>query len=96
MAIFTGLRTSELIALSARAFELRPVVVQALKQQQAASRLKADFVFCNAIGGPLDRDNLMNRVGIRRSREPPSGRGSRTRRATPSPRWPSLRARPKI
>jgi integrase len=47
---------------SARAVELRPAVVQALKEHQAASRLKSDFVFCNAIVGPLDRDNVMNRV----------------------------------
>jgi integrase-like protein len=30
-----------------------------LKEQQAASRLKSELVFCNAIG---DRDNLMNRA----------------------------------
>ena len=95
VAIFTGLRTSELIGLkwtnidwiaqtsmamikhsfskhdgvhltktpgSARAVDLRPQVVRALKEQQAASRLKSEWVFCNSIGGPLDRDNLMNRV----------------------------------
>jgi integrase len=95
VAIFTGLRTSELIGLkwvdldwtsappmahvkrsytkhdgehltktpgSARAVDLRPQVVQALREQQAATRLKSDFVFCSTIGGPLDRDNLMNRV----------------------------------
>ena len=95
VAIFTGLRTSELIALkwvdidwtshpptavikhsytkrdghhltktpgSVRAVELRPRPVQALKEQQAASRLKSEFVFCNSTGGPLDRDNVMNRV----------------------------------
>jgi len=32
-----------------------------IKKQQAASRLKSEYVFCKAIGGPLDRDNLMNR-----------------------------------
>ncbi len=47
---------------SARAVDLRPQVVRALKEQQASSRLKSEFVFCNSIGGPLDRDNLMNRV----------------------------------
>jgi integrase len=26
------------------------------------TRLKSEWVFCNAIGGPLDRDNLTNRV----------------------------------
>jgi integrase len=94
VAIFTGLRTSELIGLkwtdldwtstpplavikhsytkhdgehltktpgSARPVELRPQVVRALKEQQASSRLKSDFVFCSSVGGPLDRDNLMNR-----------------------------------
>jgi integrase len=95
VAIFTGLRTSELIGLkwgdldwtstpplavikhsftkhdgehltktpgSARAVDLRPQVVRALKEQQTSSRLKTDFVFCSSVGGPLDRDNLMNRV----------------------------------
>jgi integrase len=95
VAVFTGLRTSELIGLkwsdldwtgptplavikhsftkrdgqhltktpgSARAVELRPQAARALKAQQAASRLKSEFVFCNRDGGPLDRDNLMNRV----------------------------------
>jgi integrase len=95
VALFTGLRTSELIALkwtrinwtdqpptaaikhsytkadgehltktagSARDVDLRPQVVRALKEQQAATKLKSDWVFCNALGGPLDRDNLMNRV----------------------------------
>ena len=95
VAIFTGLRTSELIALkwvdidwtshpptavikhsytkrdghhltktpgSVRAVELRPRPVQALKEQQAASRLKSEFVFSNGTGGQLDRDNVMNRV----------------------------------
>jgi integrase len=46
---------------SARTIALRPQVVHALKEQKAASRLKSDFVFCNSLGGPLDRDNLMNR-----------------------------------
>jgi integrase len=91
VAIFTGLRTAELIGLkwgdldwtsdppvaviksshtkhdgahltktpgSARAVDLRPPVVRALKAQQTSSRLKSDFVFCSAIGGPLDRDNV--------------------------------------
>lgn len=95
VAIFTGLRTSELIGLkwsdldwtstsptavikhsftkhdgehltktpgSARAVDLRPQALRALKEQQASSRLKSEWVFCNAVGGPLDRDNLMNRV----------------------------------
>ncbi len=95
VAIFTGLRTSELIGLkwtdldwttetptamvkrsftkldgehltktagSTRAIDLRPQATRALKEQQAASRLKSEYVFPNAIGGPLDRDNLMNRV----------------------------------
>jgi len=95
VAIFTGLRTSELIGLkwtvidwsgetpmarikhsytkadgehltktpgSTRDVDLRPQVVRALKEQQAATRLKSDWIFCNVIGGPLDRDNLMNRV----------------------------------
>lgn len=95
VAIFTGLRTAELIGLkwgdldwtsdppvaviksshtkhdgahltktpgSARAVDLRPPVVRALKAQQTSSRLKSDFVFCSAIGGPLDRDNVTNRV----------------------------------
>jgi len=47
---------------SARAVDLRPQAGQALKDQQASSRLKSDWVFCNTLGGPLDRDNLMNRV----------------------------------
>jgi len=47
---------------STRAVDLRPQAVQAIKEQQAASRLKSEYVFCNTIGGPLDRDNLMNRV----------------------------------
>lgn len=47
---------------SARAVELRPQVARALKDQQAASRVKSEFVFCNRDGGPLDRDNLMNRI----------------------------------
>ena len=47
---------------STRAVDLRPQVVRALKEQQAASRLKSEWVFCNAIGGPVDRDNLMNRT----------------------------------
>jgi integrase len=47
---------------SARAVDLRPQALRALKEQQATSRLKSDYVFCNAMGGPLDRDNLMNRV----------------------------------
>jgi integrase len=79
---------------SARAVELRPQSVQALKEQQAASRLKSEFVFCNAVGGPLDRDNVMNRVwypALMRAR-------IRTRKpyqnATRSPRWRSLRVRP--
>ena len=42
--------------------ELRPRAAQALKEQQASSRLKSEFVFCNRDGGPLDRDNIMNRV----------------------------------
>ncbi len=95
VAIFTGLRTSELIGLkwtdldwttetptamvkrsftkldgehltktvgSTRAVDLRPQATRALKEQQAASRLKSEYVFPNAIGAPLDRDNLMNRV----------------------------------
>src|SRR5207302_7197422 len=95
VAIFTGLRTSELIGLkwgdldwtsipplavikhsftkhdgehltkapgSARAVDLRPQAVRALKEQQTSSRLKSDFVFCSSVGGPLDRDNLMNRI----------------------------------
>ncbi len=95
VALFTGLRTSELIGLkwtdldwtgeppmahvkrsytkldgehatktkgSTRAVDLRPQVVQALKEQQASSRLKGEYIFPNTIGGPLDRDNLMNRV----------------------------------
>jgi integrase len=95
VALFTGLRTSELIGLkwtdldwtsepptahikrsftkhdgehltktpgSARAVDLRPQVVRALSEQKAASRLKSEFIFCNSIGGPLDRDNVMNRV----------------------------------
>ena len=95
VAIFSGLRTSELIGLkwtdidwtsnpptaviktsftkadgdhltktpgSARPVELRPRAAQALKEQQAASRLKSEFVFGNRDGGPLDRDNIMNRV----------------------------------
>jgi integrase len=95
VAIFTGLRTSELIGLkwgdldwttepprahikrsftkldgehltktkgSARTIDLRPQAIQAVKEQQATSRLKSEFLFCNSIGGPLDRDNLMNRV----------------------------------
>ena len=95
VAIFSGLRTSELIGLkwtdidwtsnpvtaviktsftkadgdhltktpgSARPVELRARAAQVLKEQQAASRLKSEFVFCNRDGGPLDRDNLMNRV----------------------------------
>jgi hypothetical protein len=45
---------------SVRAVELRPRPVQALKEQQAASRLKSEFVFCDGTGGPLDRDNVMN------------------------------------
>jgi len=47
---------------SARAIDLRPQAARAIKEQQASSRLKSDFVFCNTIGGPLDRDNLMNRT----------------------------------
>lgn len=47
---------------SARAVDLRPQAVRAIKEVQAASRLKSEYVFCNAVGGPLDRDNLMNRV----------------------------------
>ena len=95
VAIFTGLRTSELIGLkwgdldwtstpplavikhsftkhdgehltktpgSARSVDLRPQVVRALKEQKTSSRLKSDFVFCSSVGGPLNRDNLMNRV----------------------------------
>ena len=95
VAIFTGVRTSELIALkwadldetsdppmahikrsftkadgehltktpgSARALDLRPQAALALKEQQAASRLRSEYVFPNSLGGPLDRDNLMNRV----------------------------------
>jgi integrase len=48
---------------SVRAVELRRQPVQALKEQQAAGRLKSEFVFSNGTGGPLDRDNVMNRVG---------------------------------
>ena len=95
VAIFTGLRTSELIGLkweninwtstpptadithsytkldglhlpktegSVRTIDLRPPVVRALTEQKAASRLKSPFVFCSSVSGPLDRDNLMNRV----------------------------------
>jgi integrase len=95
VAIFTGLRTAELIAAkwgdvdwtsdppmlvvkhsftkldrehltktpgSARPVDLRPQALRALKEQQASSRLKSDYIFCNAVGGPLDRDNLTNRV----------------------------------
>jgi integrase len=47
---------------SARAIDLRPQVVRALKEQPAASRLKGDYVFPNSLGAPLDRDNLTNRV----------------------------------
>jgi integrase len=95
VAIFTGLRTSELIGAkwtdldwsapvptlmirrsytkldaehltktrgSTRAVDLRPQAARAIKEQQAASRLKSEYIFCNATGGPLDRDNLLNRV----------------------------------
>lgn len=95
VAIFSGLRTSELISLkwddldwnsipplavikhsftkldgehltktagSARAVELRPAAIRALKEQRTASRLKSEFVFGNRDGGPLDRDNLANRA----------------------------------
>ena len=34
----------------------------ALKAQRASSQLKGEYIFPNAIGGPLDRDNLANRV----------------------------------
>jgi hypothetical protein len=47
---------------SARSVDLRPQVVRALKEQKTSSRLKSDFVFCSSVGGPLNRDNLMNRV----------------------------------
>jgi integrase len=95
VAIFTGLRTSELLALqwgdvdlssatptanirravtkldgvhetktegSERTIDLRPQVVAALKAQRASSQLKSDYIFPNALGGPLDRDNLATRV----------------------------------
>src|SRR4029453_4976813 len=93
VAIFTGLRTAELIGLkwgdldwtsdppgavikpshtkpdgahltktpgSARAVDLRPPVVRALKAQQTSSRLKSDFVFCSALGAPLGREHRTN------------------------------------
>lgn len=47
---------------SARAIDLRPQAARAIKEQQAASRLKSEYVFCNTVGAPLDRDNLMNRT----------------------------------
>jgi len=47
---------------SHRTIDFRPQVVRALKEQKAASRLKSEFIFCNSLGGPLDRDNLMNQV----------------------------------
>ena len=95
VAIWTGLRTSELIGLkwadldwttrpptamikrsltkldgehptktpgSARPVDLRPPAERAILGQQAASRLKSEYIFYNAGGGPLDRDNLNNRV----------------------------------
>ena len=41
--------------------ERRPQVIQAVTAQQAASRLRSEWVFPNTVGEPLDRDNLMNR-----------------------------------
>src|SRR5438094_6463807 len=90
---------------SARPVELRARAAQALKEQQAASRLKSEFVFCNRDGGPLDRDNLMNRVwypalkraGIR-ARKPYQTRHSfatlRCQQARRSAGWPSRWATP--
>jgi len=95
VAAFSGLRTSELLALrwhdvdwkaehpvaticqastkldgvhqtktagSERTIDLRPAVVEALKRQRSASLLKSEFVFPSETGGPLDRDNLANRI----------------------------------
>jgi integrase len=95
VAIWTGLRTSELIGLkwtdldwtttpptalikrsftkldgehptktpgSARPVDLRSPAEKAIRAQQAATRLQGEWVFCNSDGGPLDRDNLNNRV----------------------------------
>lgn len=47
---------------SKRSIDLRPEAAQAIKAQQAESRLRSDYVFCNAEGGPLNRDNLARRV----------------------------------
>jgi integrase len=47
---------------SERVIDLRPRALTALKEQKAATRLKSEYIFCNRDGGPLDRDNLMNRV----------------------------------
>jgi len=43
---------------STQTIDLRPQAAQAIKEQRAASQLKSDFVFCNSVGGLLDRDNL--------------------------------------
>jgi integrase len=42
--------------------ELLPPALAALKDQQALTRLRGEFVFCNRDGGVLDRDNIANRV----------------------------------
>jgi integrase len=47
---------------SARTIDLRPPAVRALKAQQATSRLKGEYVFCNVNGGVLNRDNLLQRT----------------------------------
>jgi integrase len=47
---------------SVRYVDLRRQVVQALTEQKAATRLKSEYVFCSGIGGPLDRDNVANRI----------------------------------
>lgn len=47
---------------SNRTIDLRPPAARALREQKASSMMRSEYVFPNAVGGPLDRDNLMNRV----------------------------------
>ena len=60
---------------SERVIDLRPKVMAALRAQRASSLLKSEFVFPSETGGPLDRDNLANRVWL-----PASKRAGRRRR----------------
>jgi hypothetical protein len=43
---------------STRSVDLRPQALRALKEQQAPSRLKSEFVFCNGVGGTPGRLRL--------------------------------------